>query len=122
MVRRGRSFVAVRQVGIHSFHIAAPLLRAQPRCAGVASCEDSPDELAPHRTASPVVLARSQQPAASSHGNLAAITWPLLLTMTLMVMLSMASISTLSALRAYVNGEGRWSKAQSQAIADLRRQ
>ena len=41
--------------------------------------------------------------------------------MTLMVMLSMASISTLSALRAYVNGEGRWSKAESQAIADLRR-
>lgn len=66
-------------------------------------------------------VARTQPLAASSHGNLAAITWPLLLTMTLMVMLSMASISTLSALRAYVNGEGRWSKAESQAIAELRR-
>jgi len=31
------------------------------------------------------------------------------------------SITMLSSLRAYVNGEGRWSKAESQAIADLRR-
>src|SRR6266704_521688 len=41
--------------------------------------------------------------------------------MTLMLLLSVASISTLSSLRAYVNGEGRWSKAEGQAIADLRR-
>src|SRR6266704_597580 len=41
--------------------------------------------------------------------------------MTLLLLLSVASISTLSALRAYVNGEGRWSKAEGQAIADLRR-
>jgi hypothetical protein len=41
--------------------------------------------------------------------------------MTLMLLLGIASISTLSSLRAYVNGEGRWSKAESQAIADLRR-
>jgi diguanylate cyclase (GGDEF)-like protein/PAS domain S-box-containing protein len=63
----------------------------------------------------------TQQPAGSPHGDLAAITWPLMLTMTLMLLLGMASISTLSSLRAYVNGEGRWSKAESQAIADLRR-
>jgi diguanylate cyclase (GGDEF)-like protein/PAS domain S-box-containing protein len=63
----------------------------------------------------------TQQPAGSAHGDLAAITWPLMLTMTLMLLLGMASISTLSSLRAYVNGEGRWSKAESQAIADLRR-
>ena len=44
-----------------------------------------------------------------------------MLTMILMLLLGMASISTLSSLRAYVNGEGRWSKAESQAIADLRR-
>jgi len=55
------------------------------------------------------------------HENLAAITWPLMLTMTLLLLLGMASITTLSSLRAYVNGEGRWSKAESQAIADLRR-
>ncbi|MFL6602812.1 MAG: EAL domain-containing protein [Steroidobacteraceae bacterium] len=47
--------------------------------------------------------------------------WPMLLTMTLMLLLSVASISTLSSLRAYVNGEGRWSKAEGQAIVDLRR-
>lgn len=41
--------------------------------------------------------------------------------MTLMLLLSVASISTLSSLRAYVNGEGRWSKAEGQAIADLRK-
>ena len=45
--------------------------------------------------------------------------WPLVLTMTLMVLLSMASVSVLSYLRAYVNGEGLWSKAERQAIADL---
>src|ERR1700760_3444267 len=62
-----------------------------------------------------------QQPAGSAHGDLAALTWPLMLTMTLMLLLGIASISTLSSLRAYVNGEGRWSKAESQAIAELRR-
>ncbi len=38
-----------------------------------------------------------------------------------MLLLSIASISTLSSLRAYVNGEGRWSKSEGQAMADLRR-
>src|SRR5215475_13039143 len=54
-------------------------------------------------------------------GRLAPMAWPLLLTMTLMLLLSIVSISTLSSLRAYVNGEGRWSKAEGQAIAHLRR-
>src|SRR3954452_12717392 len=63
----------------------------------------------------------TQQPAGRAHPDLAAITWPLMLTMTLMLLLGIASISTLSSLRAYVNGEGRWSKAESQAIAELRR-
>ena len=77
----------------------------------------------PHFAAasSKVSLARTSQSAASAHGKLASIAWPLLLTMTLMLLLSVASISTLSSLRAYVNGEGRWSKAEGQAIADLRR-
>src|ERR1700730_12197399 len=70
---------------------------------------------------SKVSPARPTQPAASAHGKLAWIAWPLLLTMTLMLLLSVASISTLSSLRAYVIGEGRWSKAEGQAIADLRR-
>ena len=68
-----------------------------------------------------MTVAQPQQTAGSPRGNLAAMTWPLLLTMTLMLLLCVASISTLSSLRAYVNGEGRWSKAESQAIADLRR-
>src|SRR4051794_35392195 len=63
----------------------------------------------------------TQQPAGRAHPDLAAITRPLMLTMTLMLLLGLASISTLSSLRAYVNGEGRWSKAETQAIADLRR-
>ncbi len=55
-----------------------------------------------------------------AHGKLASTAWPLLLTMTLMLLLSIACISTLSSLRAYVNGEGRWSKAEGQALAYLR--
>src|SRR3954447_4626292 len=65
--------------------------------------------------------ARAPQPISRAHGKLASMAWPLLLTMTLMLLLSVASMSTLSSLRAYVNGEGRWSKAEGQAIADLRR-
>src|ERR1700761_1279490 len=53
--------------------------------------------------------------------KLASMAWPLLLTMTLMLLLSIACMSALSSLRAYVNGEGRWSKAEGQAIADLQR-
>ena len=68
-----------------------------------------------------MTVVNTQPPAASVPGNLAAFAWPLMLTMTLMLLLGMASIATLSSLRAYVNGEGRWSKAESQAIADLRR-
>ena len=61
------------------------------------------------------------QQAATNASKLASIAWPLLLTTTLMLLISLASISMLSSLRAYVNGEGRWSKAEGQAIADLRR-
>src|SRR6476646_5639416 len=76
-----------------------------------------------HSGAAPSTMpaARAPQPISSAHGKLASMAWPLLLTMTLMLLLSVASMSTLSSLRAYVNGEGRWSKAESQAIADLRR-
>jgi diguanylate cyclase (GGDEF)-like protein/PAS domain S-box-containing protein len=80
-----------------------------------------PYEFTPHRDVTEVTAARAQQSAGSSHGKLAAFTWPLLLTITLMLLLSVASISTLSSLRAYVNGEGRWSKSEGQAMADLRR-
>ena len=58
-------------------------------------------------------------PPGASRGRLASLVWPLVLTMTLMVLLSMASVLVISYLRAYVNGEGLWSKAERQAIADL---
>lgn len=57
--------------------------------------------------------------AGAARGRLASLVWPLVLAMTLMVLLSMASVAVLSYLRAYVNGEGLWSKAERQAIADL---
>lgn len=38
----------------------------------------------------------------------------------LMLSMCVASLSTLSAIRAFVNGEGMWSKAERQAIAELR--
>jgi diguanylate cyclase (GGDEF)-like protein/PAS domain S-box-containing protein len=63
---------------------------------------------------------RPQQAVANAASKLVSIAWPLLLTTTLMLLISVVSISMLSSLRAYVNGEGRWSKAEGQAIADLR--
>jgi diguanylate cyclase (GGDEF)-like protein/PAS domain S-box-containing protein len=68
-----------------------------------------------------VDLEQARQPATSRGAKLAPMTWPLLLTMTLMLLLSIASMSTLSGLRAYVNGEGLWSKSERQAVADLHR-
>ena len=47
-----------------------------------------------------------------SRAKVASLVWPLLLTMTAMLLLSIASISMLSSLRAYVNGKGLWSKAE----------
>lgn len=57
---------------------------------------------------------------AATDRKLVSVTWPLLLIMSLMLLLSLASISLLTSLRAYVNGEGHWSKAERQAIAELR--
>lgn len=55
-----------------------------------------------------MTVVHPQQPAAGVPGHLAAFAWPLMLTMTLMLLLGMASIATLSSLRAYVNGEERF--------------
>ena len=54
-------------------------------------------------------------------GKLLSLSWPMLLIMSVMLLLSIASVSTVSALRAYVNGESQYSKAERQAIAELRR-
>ncbi len=58
--------------------------------------------------------------AAAADGRMVSVTWPLLLIMSLMLLLSLTSVSILSSLRAYVNGESMWSKAERQAIAQLR--
>ncbi|HVO46231.1 MAG TPA: EAL domain-containing protein [Steroidobacteraceae bacterium] len=57
--------------------------------------------------------------AAGADRKLVSVTWPLVLIMSLMLLLSVASIVVLSGLRAYVNGEGMWSKAERQAVAEL---
>jgi diguanylate cyclase (GGDEF)-like protein/PAS domain S-box-containing protein len=52
--------------------------------------------------------------------KLLTVTWPLIVIAGLMLSLCVASLSTLSSIRAFVNGEGMWSKAERQAIAELR--
>src|SRR5580692_12810568 len=52
--------------------------------------------------------------------KLLAVTWPLIVIAGLMLSLCVASLSTLSSIRAFVNGEGLWSKAERQSIAELR--
>jgi hypothetical protein len=53
--------------------------------------------------------------------KLHSVTWPLIVIAALMLALCVASLSTLSSIRAFVNGEGMWSKAERQALAELRR-
>ena len=52
--------------------------------------------------------------------KLFAVTWPMIVIAALMLSLCIASLTTLSSIRAFVNGEGMWSKAERQAIAELR--
>jgi diguanylate cyclase (GGDEF)-like protein/PAS domain S-box-containing protein len=56
-----------------------------------------------------------------AEGKLLSVIWPLILITALMLALCVASLFILSSLRAYVNGEGMWSKAERQAIAELRK-
>src|SRR5712672_2479899 len=74
------------------FQHCCPILRVQPRCAGSWRVKIVAYEFTPHRDATQVSVTRAQQSAGSSHGKLAALTWPLLLTITLMLLLSVASI------------------------------
>ncbi len=48
------------------------------------------------------------------------VTWPMIVIAVLMLSMCVASLSLLSSIRAFVNGEGMWSKAERQAIAELR--
>jgi diguanylate cyclase (GGDEF)-like protein/PAS domain S-box-containing protein len=53
--------------------------------------------------------------------KLISITWPFVAIVILMLSLSMVSMSILSAARAYVGGEGLWSKAERDAVSRLLR-
>jgi diguanylate cyclase (GGDEF)-like protein/PAS domain S-box-containing protein len=58
--------------------------------------------------------------SAATKQKLLTVTWPLIAIAGLMLSLCVASLSTLSTIRAFVNGEGLWSKAERQSIAELR--
>lgn len=58
--------------------------------------------------------------SASTKHKLLTVTWPLIVIAGLMLSLCVGSLSTLSTIRAFVNGEGLWSKAERQSIAELR--
>jgi diguanylate cyclase (GGDEF)-like protein/PAS domain S-box-containing protein len=49
------------------------------------------------------------------------IVWPFLAVVVLLVLLGAASITILSSVRAYVGGEGLWSKAQKESVYYLNR-
>ena len=53
--------------------------------------------------------------------RLLSVTWPILFIMSAMLILSLASVSMTSSLRAYVNALGVWTKSEFMAVASLRR-
>ena len=63
---------------------------------------------------------QSPIPSPATKQKLLTVTWPLIAIAALMLSLCVASLSTLSTIRAFVNGEGLWSKAERQSIAELR--
>jgi diguanylate cyclase (GGDEF)-like protein/PAS domain S-box-containing protein len=52
--------------------------------------------------------------------RLLSVTWPMIVIALLMLSMCVASLSLLSSIRAFVNGEGMWSKAERQAVSELR--
>jgi diguanylate cyclase (GGDEF)-like protein/PAS domain S-box-containing protein len=64
--------------------------------------------------------AHSQSESPAIKRKLLTVTWPLVVIAGLMLSLCVLSLSTLSTIRAFVNGEGMWSKSERQAIAELR--
>ena len=67
-----------------------------------------------------MVLERPPTESAATKHKLLTVTWPLIVIAGLMLSLCVASLSTLSTIRAFVNGEGLWSKAERQSLAELR--
>ena len=56
-----------------------------------------------------------------THGNLALVSRPFILILAIMVMVAAASLDLLSSIRAYVGGEGLYSKGQKDAVYYLAR-
>jgi diguanylate cyclase (GGDEF)-like protein/PAS domain S-box-containing protein len=67
-----------------------------------------------------MVPTQSQIESHPTKHKLLTVTWPSIVIAGLMLSLCVASLSTLSTIRAFVNGEGMWSKAERQSIAELR--
>jgi diguanylate cyclase (GGDEF)-like protein/PAS domain S-box-containing protein len=63
---------------------------------------------------------QSPTESATVRRKLLTVIWPLIVSAALMLSLGIASLGMLSSIRAFVNGEGMWSKAERQAIAELR--
>ena len=60
-------------------------------------------------------------PGRFARSRLMGIIWPFVAIVALMLLLVGASLSVMSAVRAYVGGESSWSKAQKTAVAALER-
>jgi diguanylate cyclase (GGDEF)-like protein/PAS domain S-box-containing protein len=67
------------------------------------------------------IVAPADPEAATAPWRLLLVAWPFLAVLLLLMLLSMASSDLLSSVRAYVQGESLWSKAQKQATAALHR-
>ncbi|RYG10067.1 MAG: PAS domain S-box protein, partial [Burkholderiales bacterium] len=63
--------------------------------------------------------ASEHPPDQGSSFRLAAVIWPQITACAVLLLMGALSIWLLSALRAYVAGEGGWSKAQKQAVIEL---
>src|SRR6266542_5924461 len=63
--------------------------------------------------------ARERTSVATPTRTLVSLVWPFVATIALLLAIAAANLWTLSALRAYVNGEALWSKAQKEAVLHL---
>src|SRR5262249_9164867 len=74
----------------------------------------------PRRFDAPTI-ARTLSSVVPAGTRLLRITWPFLMVVALLLILGAATMDILSAVRAYVGGEGLWSQAQKDAVYYLMR-
>ena len=67
----------------------------------------------------PMTTLRSYKATRPGGWRLARIIWPFVATVLLLLMLGYASLTVISAIRAYVGAESHWSKAQKSAVLHL---